>query len=72
MIAFMGEERVLCGGDNVLVATTEASLSEIKHDGVEGSAEKRGGGGGGEGRGSGREVRRKLYPALEIFLVLSD
>lgn len=70
MIAFMGEERVLCGGDNVLVATTEASLSEIKHDGVEGSAEKSGGGGG--GRGSGREVRRKLYPALEIFLVLSD
>lgn len=32
MIAFMGEERVLRGGDNVPVATTEASLSEIKHD----------------------------------------
>jgi len=32
MIAFMGEERVLCGGDNVFVAATEASLSEIKHD----------------------------------------
>lgn len=28
----MGEERVLRGGDNVLVAATEASLSEIKHD----------------------------------------
>lgn len=32
MIAFMGEERVFRGGDNVLVAATEASLSEIKHD----------------------------------------
>ncbi|KAL0101621.1 hypothetical protein PUN28_019038 [Cardiocondyla obscurior] len=32
MIAFMGEERVLRGGDNVPVAATEASLSEIKHD----------------------------------------
>lgn len=28
----MGEERVLRGGDNVPVAATEASLSEIKHD----------------------------------------
>jgi len=32
MIAFMGEERVLRDGDNVPVAATEASLSEIKHD----------------------------------------
>jgi len=32
VIAFMGEERVLRNGDNVPVAATEASLSEIKHD----------------------------------------
>lgn len=60
MIAFMGEERVLRGGDNVPAAATEASLSEIKHDepprGPEGEA--------------GGEARRKLHIALEIFLVV--
>lgn len=65
MIAFMGEERVLCGGDNVFVAATEASLSEIKHD--EPRVPRS------EARGKERrEVRRKLYLALEIFLTLSD
>lgn len=54
MIAFMGEERVLRGGDNVLVAATEASLSEIKHD--EPRVERR-----------ARGPRRKLHLALEIF-----
>lgn len=41
VIAFMGEEKVLRGGDNVLAATTEASLSEIKHDATEGWIEGR-------------------------------
>lgn len=49
MIAFMGEERVLRGGDNVPVAATEASLSEIKHDGPL----RRPGEGAGEGAGDG-------------------
>lgn len=44
VIAFMGEEKVLRGGDNVLAATTEASLSEIKHDATEGRIEGRRGG----------------------------
>lgn len=44
VIAFMGEERVLRGGDNVLAATVEASLSEIKHDATEGWIEGRRGG----------------------------
>lgn len=44
MIAFMGEERVLRGGDNVLAATVEASLSEIKHDATKGWVEGRRGG----------------------------
>ena len=44
VIAFMGEEKVLRGGDNVLAATTEASLSEIKHDATEGWIEDRRGG----------------------------
>lgn len=46
MIAFMGEERVLRGGDNVPVAAMEASLSEIKHDE---SPRRPGGGGGNDG-----------------------
>lgn len=45
MIAFMGEERVLRGGDNVPVAATEASLSEIKHDEPPRRPGERGGGG---------------------------
>lgn len=57
MIAFMGEERVLRGGDNVLVAATEASLSEIKHDEP--------------GPRDARGVRRKLHLALEIFFAPS-
>lgn len=56
MIAFMGEERVLRGGDNVLVAATEASLSEIKHD--EGLDEDR------RGRGSGEEAGDEGNPTL--------
>lgn len=63
MIAFMGEERVLRGGDNVPVAATEASLSEIKHD----EPPRRPGGEGGRRRGGG--ARRKLHIALEISLV---
>jgi len=46
VIAFMGEERVLRNGDNVPVAATEASLSEIKHDIPVGSAVGRWGRGG--------------------------
>ena len=63
MIAFMGEERVLRGGDNVPGSETEALLSEIKHDEPPCRPGKK------------REVtearRRKLHIALEIFLVVT-
>lgn len=56
MIAFMGEERVLRGGDNVPVAATEASLSEIKHD---------------VGLATWMGARREFHLALEIFFTVN-
>lgn len=65
MIAIMGEERVLCGGDNVLVAATEASLSEIKHD--ESRVPRRSVGGKEEERGGGERSTEETLPCPRDF-----
>lgn len=70
MIAFMGEERVLRGGDNVFVAATEASLSEIKHDEpVEPDEESAGKGkSGAEAGDEGGLAKKETPPCPRDFL----